>query len=143
MAHVSGHGATLVFTDTPAFLPSYTSHGGFEASRPSLDTSSLSTNGSRTKIGGDLYDVGPMSSSYLVDPLLMITSEAESLLDFLFAGADVSPSDTVTLDTQVSSGVNFAADGHVTGFALEELSTDLVLAASITWQWDVFPTIAE
>ena len=141
MAVLSGHGATLTFGTTTTFAPAYTSHSGFEATRPSLDTSSLVTTGTRTKIGGDLYDLGEQTHSYLLDPTTLVTTEANSIDDILFTGGVVAPSETITLTFPGTATI--AGSGHVTGFALEEITTDQIIAASITTQWDDWPTIAE
>jgi len=143
MAFESGHGATLVLAASAAFTPDYTSYGGFDLSRPSLDTSHLATKGTRTKIGGDLYELGPMTSTYLVDPSEMLTSEDGGLIDVLFDAGAVPASGVITLDLVGSGDANFAGSGHVTGFAMEEITTDQLLVASITTQWDDWPTIAE
>lgn len=144
MAIKSGHGSTLAFTTTSTFSPGYTSFGGFEASRPALDTSVLSTTGARTKIGGDLYDVSEMTNTFYLDPTLLFAAEADSIDDILFDSNAVSAAETITLT--LNGGATFVspnAGGFVTGFALEELTTDQLIAASITVDFGDFPTIAQ
>ena len=141
MAIQSGHGSTLAFGTTTTFLPGYTSIGGFEASRESLDTSTLTTVGSRTKIGGDLYDVGGQTHTYLLDPALVATGEAGCIDDLLFDSSAVSVSESITIT--FASGGSFAANGHVTSFSLEDLGTDQLIAATIGTQWNVWPTVAD
>lgn len=141
MAIISGHGATLGFGTTTTFSPAYTSIGGFEASRESLDTSHLGTGGARTKIGGDLFDVGPFSSSFFFDPQLTATTEGNSVDDLLFDSGEVSASETVTITYPgAGTGKTCAGSAHVTGFAIEELATDTLLMANITIQFDDWPT---
>ena len=142
MAIQSGHGAALTFATTAAFAPGYTTIGGFEASRDSLDTSTLATTGARTKIGGDLYDVGPQTHTYLLDPTLLATAEAGSIDDLLFDSGAVAASDSSIVIT-LAGGGTFTKDGHVTGFSLEDLSTDQLIAATITTQWNDWPTVAQ
>jgi len=141
MAIQSGHGATLAFGTTTTFSPGYTTIGGFEASRESLDTSTLATTGARTKIGGDLYDVGGQTHSYLIDPTLLLATEAGAIDDLLFDAGAVSVSETITITLAI--GGSFAGSGHVTGFALEDLSTDQLIAATISTQWNDWPTVAQ
>lgn len=145
MAIQSGHGATLAFGTTTTFSPGYTSLGGFEATRETLDTSGLATTGVRTKIGGDLYDLGEQTHSYLVDPATLATTEANSIDDILFVGGtgSAAPLGAETITLTLSGGASFAGSGYVTGFAIEEIATDQLIAASITTQYADWPTIAE
>ena len=144
MAIISGHGATLGFGATSTFSPAYTSIGGFEASRESLDTSHLGTTGARTKIGGDLFDVGPFSSTFFFDPQLTATGEGNAIDDLLFDSGAVSVSETVTITYPgAGTGKSVSGSAHVTGFAIEELTTDQLLMANITIQWDDWPTFED
>ena len=141
MAIQSGHGATLAFGTTTTFSPGYTTIGGFEISRDSLDTSTLATAGARLKIGGDLYDVGPQTHSYLIDPTLFLATEAGAIDDLLFDGGAVSVAESITITLAI--GGSFAGTGHVTGFALEDLGTDQLIAATISTQWNDWPTVTQ
>lgn len=140
MAFQSGHGATLAFGTTTTFSPGYTSHSGFEGTRESLDTSVLATTGARTMIGGDLFAVGPQTHTYLFDPTLVDTGEAGSVDDLLFDSGSAAAAETITLT--LGGAPSMAGSGHITGFALEEVTTDQLLVASITSQWEDWPTIA-
>ena len=143
MAIMSGHGSALTFGTTSTFSPSFTSLGGLEVSRESLDTSGLATAGARTQIGGDLYTVSPMTHTYLLDPSTLASGGANSIDDLLFDSSAVSASEEVTITLANSEASTIAGDAHITGFAMEDLATDQLIAATITLQFDAYPTITE
>ncbi|MCA9232501.1 MAG: hypothetical protein KDA57_17765 [Planctomycetales bacterium] len=140
---LSGHGSTLGFGTTTTFSPGYTSIGGWGLSRESLDTSTLATTGARTKIGGDLYDIEPFTSSYFLDPDTLATTEANAIDDLLFDSGAVSASETVTITFPNSGAATAAGAAHVTGWNIEDLVTDKLIVCSITTQFNDWPTIAE
>lgn len=143
MAVQSGHSSTLTFGTTSTFSPSYTSVGGYELTRESLDTSGLGTVGSRTKIGGDLFDVGSSTHTYLVDPSTLATGEANAIDDLLFNSSAARGSQDMTITLDNAEGSTFGGTGHVTGWSLEDLTTDSLISATLTTQWDSSPTITE
>ena len=138
MALMSGHGTTLGFSVSTLFSPGYTSIGGYSMTRESLDTSTLATTGARTMIGGDLFTPGDFTSTYLLDPALQGAAEAQGIDILLFDAGAVAASETVTVTLPVA-GSTVAGLAHVTGFELEDLTTDTIIAASITVQWDAAP----
>lgn len=145
MAIISGHGATMTFTTSSGFTPKYTSIGGWEASRPSLDTSYLATTGCRTKVGGDLFEIGSFTSTFFFEPAETAAGEDCSLDDILFDSGSAAAAETVTITyndpTANTQSVNGSA--HVVGAAIEDLATDTLLVASITIQWNDWPTFAD
>lgn len=143
MAIQSGHSSTFTFGTTTTFLPAMTTIGGFEATRESLDTSGLATTGARTKIGGDLYEIGPNTHSYLLDPDTLAAGEANSIDDLLFDSNAASASEAMTILLDNAGASTIAGDGHVTGWSLEDLTTDAIIACTLTTQWDAWPTITE
>ena len=143
MGYLSGHGAALAFTTTATFLPGYTSIGGFEATRESLTTSVLSTTGSHTKIGGDLFDVGPQTHPFLIDPDLFAATGANGIDNLLFDTDGVRADQAITVTMPNAGAATLAETGHVMAFSLEDLTTDAIIAGSITTQWNQWPTIAE
>lgn len=140
MAIQSGHGSTLAFGTTVTFSPCYTTLGGFETSRETLDASCLATQGSREKIEGDLFDVGEMTNTYLFDAATLATGGANSIDDLLFEAGEAAASESITIT--LPDGASISGDGHVTSFALEELTTDTLIAASITTIFNSWPTFA-
>ena len=140
MALLSGHGTTLGFRVSTAFSPGYASIGGYSMTRESIDTSTLATTGTRTMIGGDLFAPGDFTSTYLLDPALQSVTgpEAQHIDTLLFDSGAVAASETVTVTLPVA-GSTVAGSAHVTAFELEDLTTDTIIAASITVQWDAAP----
>lgn len=145
MAIISGHGTTLAFGTTTAFAPGYTTIGGFAATRESLDTSTLATTGARTKIGGDLYEVGAFTSQFFFEPALTGAAEAQCVDTLLFDTGNVAASETVTItfNDPTAQVQKVSGSAHVTGFALEDMTTNSLLVASVTVQWDDWPTFAD
>ncbi len=144
MAIMTGHGATLVFGTTSTFTPAFTSVGGPGWTRDSIDTTGLATVGARTMIGGDLWTIAPVASSYLFDPSTLLTTEANSIDDLLFdSGAMTADESAITITLANTEASTFANGGHITSLELEDLSTDALLAAGLTFQWDDTPTIVE
>ena len=142
MAIVSGHGATLAFGTTSTFTPKYTSIGGFEASRESLDTSHLLTTGARTKTGGDLFDVGSFSAPFFFEPDETATGEDCAFDQIMFTSGEVKGSEAITITyPHPSLSPTVGGQAHVTAVAIEDLATDTLLVASITLQWDDWPTL--
>ena len=141
MAVKSGHGSTLAFGTSTAFSPGYVSIGGFEASRETLDTSTLATTGARTKIEGDLFDVGAQTHPYLFDPAALGAAEANGIDTLLFDTGDAAASETITIT--LNGGATVAGSGHVSGFALDDLATDAIIAASITTQFNDWPVFTD
>ena len=140
MAVISGHGATLGFGTYTTFSPKYTTIGGFEATRESLVTSDLSTTGAHTKIGGDLFDVGPFSSTFLFEPELSDDTGSNNLDGLLFATGEIKADQVVTITYPDTGAATVAGTAHVTGVGLEDLSTDTLCAANITVQFNDWPT---
>ena len=144
MAIATGQGATLAFGTTASYLPSYTSIGGPGWTRDSLDTTGLSTTGSRTMIGADLWTIAPISCSFLFDPSLLATTAAGSIDDLLFDSGDMTADESsITLTLGNTEASTFATSGHVTELQIEELSIDSLMAASLTFQWASAPTVTE
>jgi hypothetical protein len=143
MAAISGHGATLGFTTESGFTPGYISIGGFEATREALDTSTLATTGARTKIGGDLFDVGSFTAPFFFDPAETATSDDNCLDDIMFDSGSVHAVDTTTVTFPDAGACTMAAGAYVIGAAIEELATDTLIRASITVQWADWPTLTE
>lgn len=148
MAIISGHGTTLVFAGTgkTSFSPGYTTIGGFEVSRESLDTSTLATTGARTKVGGDLFEVGAFTSTFFFEPALTGAGEAQCIDTMLFvSGAAATGSDTVTIafNDPTTAIQKVSGSAHVTGFALEDMTTNSLVVGTITVQWDDMPTFAD
>jgi len=142
MAIISGHGATLTFGTTSTFTPKFTSIGGFEASRESLDTSYLLTTGARTKVGGDLFDVGSFSAPFFFEPDQSETTEDCCFDDIMFDSGSVAASETVTITypTALATDPTVSGAAHVTAVAIEDLATDTLLVANVTLQWNDWPT---
>ena len=136
MAVRSGHGATLIFTTTSTFAPCYTSIGGFSMTRDTLDKSCLATTGQREYLGGDLVSIGESTHSFLLDPVLTDTGEACSLDDLLFVSAGGAANAAETLTLTYVSGSTIAGSALVTGFEIDDITSDQVLTGSITTQWD-------
>lgn len=141
MAIISGHGATLGFGTTTGFTPKFTSIGGFDATRESLDTSYLLTTGARTKIGGDLFDVGSFSAPFFFEPDQTETTEDCCFDDLIYASGAAKGSETVTITypTALATDPTVSGSAHVTGVAIEDLATDTLLVGSITLQWNDWP----
>ena len=216
----TGHGTTLAFGTTTGFSPGYTAIGGPGWNRNTLDTSVLATTGGRPSIGGDVWTVKPIVSTYLLDPSTLATSQANSIDDLLFnknetstgtarasAGnneiklataetytdnelisasitltggtgvgqtrtvvSNVASTDTATLSRDwgtnpdatttysvvkdpmtvdetvtitTSNGASFAGSAHVAALEVEELSTDQLIAASLSTQFADAPTIGD
>lgn len=147
MAIISGHGATLAFGTSTGFTPKYTSIGGFEMTRESLDTTHLGTQGARTKAPGDIWDIGPFTSSFFFEPAETATSEDCSFLDLLFdtgtTKAAAAETVTVTYNDPTANTQSVSGSAFVTGAAIEDLATDTLLMASVTIQWAGWPTFAD
>lgn len=141
----TGHGTTLAFGTTAAFSPSYTSIGGPGWTRDSIDTSSLSTAGARTMIGGDLWAISPIQSTYLLDPALLddtpAAEESNAIQFLLFNSGAMTVDETITITT--SNGAIFAGSGHVTALEVEDLTTDSLVVASLSTQFADTPTITD
>lgn len=142
MPVMSGHGSTLAFGTTTTFAPGYTSIGGFGATRETLPTSGLSTTGAETTIGGDLFQIGEFSSRFLFDPATLATGEAGCIDDLLFDSGAVSAAETATI-TYPAAGSSCAGTADVTGFEMEELATNTIIAASITVKYQDWPTFSD
>lgn len=127
MAIDTGHGATLVFA-TSGFVASYTDFDGFEASRPTLDSSHLTTANYRTKFPGDLADVGPFSGNFLFDQAMSILPPV------------IGARETVTLAFATHDYVG--ANSFMTMFRSPRVATDELLIAAMTVQWGEYPTLS-
>lgn len=147
MAIISGHGATLVFGTSTGFTPKYTSIGGFDLSRETLDTTYLSTAGARTYVPGDIWAIGPFTSSFFFEPAETATSEDCSFLDLLFdtgtTKAAAAETVTVTYNDPTANTQSVSGSAFVTGAAIEDLATDTLLMASVTIQWATWPTFTD
>lgn len=139
----SGHGAALAFTTLSTFAPEYTNIGGPGWSRPSLDTTHLTTAGGRTTTPGDVWTIEPQTHTYLMDPDTLATTEADSIQDLLFSGSDAAGSDTITITLANAGASTFAAAAHVTGLQIQDITTDELLSVELTTQFELSPTITE
>ena len=145
----TGHGSTLAFGTTTTFSPGYTSIGGPGWTRDSIDTSTLATTGARTYIGGDLWGISPIVSTYLLDPSTLADGagppapEANSIDSLLFdsMGTVMAPDETITIT--LSNTASFSGSGHVTALEVEDLTTDALIAASLSVQFADTPTVAD
>ena len=143
MAIDTGQGSVVTFGTTTTWTPLYTTIGGPGWTRDSIDTSSLSTTGARTMIGGDLWGIAPISSSFLVDSAEFATTENNSIDDLLFDSAAMTVDETITLTLGTSEASTFINGGHVTALEMEDLTTDALLVMNLTFQWDDTPAITE
>lgn len=139
MAIVSGHGATLGFGTTSTWSPAYTSIGNWGYNRESLRTSDLSTTGTHTYIGGDLYEITPFSAPFFWDPDPVSGDPVDTLL---FDSGAVSVAETVTISYPDAGSSSAAGSAHVTGWEQGELVTDTLMTGTITVQWEDAPTLA-
>lgn len=140
---VTGAGTTLGFGTTATWSPKYTQIGGFGAQRPSIDTSYLGTTGARTKIGGDLYEISPITAPFFIEPDEMATLNFCSLDDILFDAGKVSASETVTLTLADAGAATMAGAAHVTGINIQDIVIDQLVMAELSVQFNDWPTIAE
>lgn len=119
----TGHLATIGFGTSTTFVAAFTRIGGLSLSRPSIDTSDLSTSSWRSFIPGDLVDGGEMECEFnfahkqVVPP---ITAVAETI--------------TITLPEATSAGnpPTIVFTGFVTGHTMPELMTDELMKATVT-----------
>lgn len=133
MAVDTGHGATITF-GTTSWTGSVVSIGGFESSRPAIDTSHLGTTNYRSKIPGDLADAGPFSCTVLWDPAS--ATPAPSV---------VGAAETITVSWPISVTGNtvkakYTASGFVTSVGTPELVTDQVQTGTFEITWATGPT---
>jgi hypothetical protein len=140
---VTGRGTTLGFGSTTTWTPKYVSFSGFGAQRPSIDTSYLGTTGARTKIGGDLYEISPMTAPFFLEPDELATGGLCSLDDILFDSGNASAAETMTLTLADAGAATMAATGHVVGVDIQEIVIDQLVMAELTVQFNDWPTIAE
>ncbi len=143
MALQTGHGTTLAFGTSTVFSPGYTAIGGPGWTRDSIDTSTLATAGARTYIGGDLWGISPIVSTYLMDPSQLKASpaEANSIDYLLFDAGAMTVDETITMT--LTGGAGFAGSGHVTALEMEDLATDALIAASLSTQFADTPTVTD
>ena len=142
MAIGSGHSSTLSFGSNSSFSPGYTSIGVISADRPSLDTTTLTTTGTRTYLPGDVFSIAGATASFLLDPVLVDADESNCFTDLLFDTGNAEDSETITVELGDSSATApaIAGNGHVTSMAIDDMLTDTLLSASIGWQWNDWPT---
>lgn len=140
---VTGRGTTLGFGTTTTWTPKYVSIGGFGAQRPSIDTSYLGTTGTRTKRGGDLYDISPFTAPFFIEPDELATGGLCSLDDILFDTGNASASEVVTLTMSDTGAATVGGSAHVVGIDFQEFVIDQLVMAELTVQFDDWPTIAE
>ena len=143
MALATGHGAALAFATTAAYSPQYTSIGGPGWSRGSVEISGLTTAGNKTYASGDLWDILPVSCSFLFDPSTLLATEANSIQDLLFDTTNITADETITITLANTELSTFAGTGHVTEFQIEEFANDTIMAGSLSFQWNDSPTITE
>lgn len=144
MSLATGRGSTLTFGTTSTFTPDITQIGGFGWNRPSLDTSHLGTVGVRTMRGGDLYTLDPVTASIFIEPDEFATTDDTSIADILFdSGAAAASESAITLTFADSGAATMAAAGHITGFTIDDIVIDQLVTGSVTFQWDLSPTISE
>lgn len=143
MSIMSGHGATLGFGTTTTYSPGYTSIGGFSASRESLDTSTLATTGARTKIGGDLFDVGSFSCDFLIDIAAIDAGASNAMDDLLFDSGDVTAAETVTVTYPTADSATCAGTANVLEWGIGDAVTDTLMTGSLVIEWSDWPTFAD
>lgn len=142
----TGRGATLTYGTTTTWLAKTISIGGFDVTRPSIDTSYLGTTGVRTKIGGDLYELSSITAPFFVEPDELATTGLCSFDDILFDTGNAAAAeggDGITLTLGDAGNATFKAAGHVVGIGLQEIVIDQLITGEITVQWNDWPTIAE
>lgn len=141
---VTGRGATLTYGTTTTWLAKSISIGGFDVTRPSIDTSYLGTTGVRTKMGGDLYELSSITAPFFVEPDELATGGLCSFDDILFdTGNAAAAESAITLTLADAGAATFAGAGHVVGIGLQEIVIDQLITGEITVQWNDWPTIAE
>ena len=125
----TGHLATLGL-GTSTFSVSLTSIGGFSMERPVIDTSHLGTTNYRSKIPGDLVDVGSfdITGFFLCGTTAPVTADAETI--------------TITLPelTALGDPPTIAGSGFFTAFNTAEFVTDQLQMFTATIQWATAPT---
>ena len=94
-------------------------------------------------IGGDLWTIAPISSTFLIDSAEFATTENNSIDDLLFDSSAMTADETITLTLGTSEASTFIGTGHVTALELEDRTTDSLLAMSLTYQWNDTPAITE
>jgi len=142
MAIMTGHGATLAFGTTTTFSPGYTSFSGLGWERDSLQTTTLASVGSHDMIGADLWSIAPVTASYLFDPQTLAATGANSIDDLLFDTSAMTADETAITLTLANAGAStMATGGHVSGLQIEDITTDQLMVASITFQWASSPTV--
>jgi len=140
----TGGGAALTYGTTTTWLAKSMSIGGFDVTRPSIDTSYLGTTGVRTKIGGDLYELSSITAPFFVEPDELATGGLCSFDDVLFdAGEAAAAESAITLTLGDAGAATFAGAGHVVGISVDDIALDQLVTGSITFQWNDWPTIAE
>jgi hypothetical protein len=143
MSLITGRGCTLTMGTLMTFAPKITQIGGFGWSRPSIDTSYLGTTGCRTKKGGDLYDLDPITASIFIEPDEFATTNLCSIDDVLYDGGNAANAENMTLTFSDSGAATMVASGHVTGFSIDDIVLDGLVTGSFSIQWEDAPTIAE
>lgn len=143
----TGAGAALSYGTTTTWLAKSISIGGFDITRPSIDTSYLGTTGCRTKIGGDLYELSSFTAPFFIEPDELATGGICSFDDILFDAGEAAASEggtpKITLTLGDAGAATFIGSGHVVGISVDDIALDQLLTGSITLQWDDWPVIAE
>ena len=117
----TGHGATIAFA-TSGFTAQYTSIGGSESSRESLETTHLGTTTGKTFVPGDLPDNGELECEFFYDP------DEQPPFN--------SAAETITLTYPLPSGGSTAATeaftGFITNWSRPEKVTDQLMKSTFT-----------
>ena len=143
MAFETGQGATVVFATTTTFTPAFTNFTGPGWTRDSLETTTLATAGARTMKGSDLWTIAPITCTFLMDGAEMATTENNNIDDILFDTAVMTADESNITLTVGNASSTFQNGGHITEVQMEDISLDSLQAATITFQWDDTPTMAE
>ena len=137
----TGHGATLAFGTTTAWVAEYTTIGGSEQTRDSITTSHLGTTDYHTKIAGDLVNPGGFDAEFWYNPLLT-EPDVLNLPPVTLAAETI----TVTLPKAgiaAGSAATIAGTGFVTSFSTPELTSDGLMTGSLHVDWADGPSFTE
>lgn len=132
----TGHGATIAF-GTTGFTAAFRSLGGFDQDRGEHDKSHLGTTVYREIKPGDLIDPGEFEAEFFYNPDVQppISSPAETITITLAKA--ISSTGTVT------NGAVIAGSGFVKKWSTPTITTDELLASSLTIRWADGPTFTD
>lgn len=136
MAKGTGHGAQLAFGTTAAkWAPAYTTMGGWGYDREALDCSHLGTQGTREYLPGDLYGISAFPATYWWEPN-NATSQDEG--ELLFDSGKAAAAEQVTMT--MPDGTTFVGNGFIQNLEYGEITTDVLLSATLSVMWSTAPT---